>query len=134
MPARLSRKLVLAGEDPLCVATLELFSSIYGAEGRKTWPLKCLATGGGVCRGEASLPKMLATLRKWQLSCVPSRTRGALFELLKSVAVKSRLESPALRCSVLLIWRRGFDSALTSLAPPGERSKKVPSSVRAAQG
>ena len=38
-------RLGLAGEDPLCVATLQLFSALYGSEAGNL-ALKCLAVGG----------------------------------------------------------------------------------------
>jgi glucokinase len=53
-------QLGLAGEDPLCVATLELFSTLYGVEAGNL-ALKCLPTrvfvGGGIA------PKVLPVLR-----------------------------------------------------------------------
>ena len=52
----------LAGEDPLCVATLDLFASIYGAEAGNL-ALKCVAVGG-VFVGGGIAPKMLAGLKK----------------------------------------------------------------------
>jgi glucokinase len=50
----------LAGQDPLCVATLDLFSTLYGAEAGNL-ALKCVAVGG-VFVGGGIAPKMLATL------------------------------------------------------------------------
>jgi glucokinase len=52
----------LAGEDPLCVATLELFCSIYGAEAGNL-ALKCVAVGG-VFVGGGIAPKILPMLEK----------------------------------------------------------------------
>ncbi|HLJ96461.1 MAG TPA: glucokinase [Gemmataceae bacterium] len=51
----------LAGEDPLCVATVELFSTLYGAEAGNL-ALKCVATGG-VFVGGGIAPKMLSVLQ-----------------------------------------------------------------------
>lgn len=51
----------LAGEDPLCVATLELFSTLYGAEAGNL-ALKCVATGG-VFVGGGIAPKILPALQ-----------------------------------------------------------------------
>jgi glucokinase len=59
-PDPIITKLGLAGEDPLCVATLELFSTLYGAEAGNL-ALKCLPTrvfvGGGIA------PKLLPVLQ-----------------------------------------------------------------------
>lgn len=52
----------LAGQDPLCEATLDLFSYIYGAEAGNL-ALKCVAVGG-VYVGGGIAPKMLASLQK----------------------------------------------------------------------
>jgi glucokinase len=52
----------LAGEDPLCVATLDLFASIYGAEAGNL-ALKCVAVGG-VFVGGGIAPKILPALEK----------------------------------------------------------------------
>jgi glucokinase len=52
----------LAGKDPLCVATLEIFASIYGAEAGNL-ALKCLAVGG-VFVGGGIAPKILPVLQK----------------------------------------------------------------------
>jgi glucokinase len=51
----------LAGTDPLCVRTNELFSEIYGAEAGNL-ALKCLAVGG-VFVGGGIAPKMLPALQ-----------------------------------------------------------------------
>jgi glucokinase len=51
----------LAGTDPVCVATLDLFSSIYGAEAGNL-ALKCLAMGGVFVAGGIA-PKLLAVLQ-----------------------------------------------------------------------
>jgi glucokinase len=52
----------LAGADPLCVATLQMFCRIYGAEAGNL-ALKCLALGG-VYVGGGIAPKMLPALQK----------------------------------------------------------------------
>jgi glucokinase len=52
----------LAGSDPLCVKTLELFSGIYGAEAGNL-ALKCLALGGVFVAGGIA-PKILPVLQK----------------------------------------------------------------------
>jgi glucokinase len=51
----------LAGTDPLCVATLELFSTLYGAEAGNL-ALKCVAVGG-VFIGGGIAPKILPALQ-----------------------------------------------------------------------
>ncbi len=55
-------QLGMSGEDPLCVATVELFCSLYGAEAANL-ALKCVAVGG-VFVGGGIAPKMLAALNK----------------------------------------------------------------------
>ena len=59
-PDPIITQLGLAGEDPLCVATLELFSTLYGVEAGNL-ALKCLPSrvfvGGGIA------PKILPVLR-----------------------------------------------------------------------
>jgi glucokinase len=55
-------QLGLSGEDPLSVATVDLFCSIYGGEAGNL-ALKCLAVGG-VYIGGGIAPKMLAALKK----------------------------------------------------------------------
>ncbi len=59
-PDPIITQLGLAGEDPLCVATLELFSTLYGVEAGNL-ALKCLPTrvfvGGGIA------PKILPILQ-----------------------------------------------------------------------
>ena len=51
----------LAGADPLCVATVELFAALYGAEAGNL-ALRCVATGG-VFVGGGIAPKLLPALR-----------------------------------------------------------------------
>lgn len=51
----------LAGAEPLCVKTLDLFSGIYGAEAGNL-ALKCLAVGGVSITGGIA-PKLLPVLR-----------------------------------------------------------------------
>jgi glucokinase len=55
-------QLGLAGGDPLCVATLDLFCSLYGAEAGNL-SLKCLAVGG-VFIGGGIAPKMMSAMQK----------------------------------------------------------------------
>jgi len=51
----------LAGTDPLCVKTLDMFAGIYGAEAGNL-ALKCLAVGGVAITGGIA-PKLLPVLR-----------------------------------------------------------------------
>ena len=59
-PSATISRLALAGEDPLCIAALELFANLYGAEAGNL-ALKCLATGG-VFIGGGIAPKILPVL------------------------------------------------------------------------
>src|SRR5438094_5543557 len=61
-PSATITQLGLAGEDPLCVATNELFATLYGAEAGNL-ALKCVAVGG-VYVGGGIAPKMLPALQK----------------------------------------------------------------------
>jgi glucokinase len=54
-------RLGLTGEDPLCVATLQMFSTLYGSEAGNL-ALKCLAVGG-VFVGGGIAPKILPVLQ-----------------------------------------------------------------------
>ena len=66
-PSATISQLALAGEDPLCMAALELFVAVYGAEAGNL-ALKCLAAGG-VYIGGGIAPKIL-----------PALTSGAFME------------------------------------------------------
>ncbi len=61
LPSATITQLGLAGSDPLCVATNDLFSAVYGAEAGNL-ALKCVAVGG-VYVGGGIAPKMLAALQ-----------------------------------------------------------------------
>ncbi len=61
-PSVVITQMGLAGEDDLCVATVDLFCSIYGAEAGNL-ALKCMAVGG-VYVGGGIAPKMLSALQK----------------------------------------------------------------------
>ena len=61
-PGVVVTQLGLSGDDPLCLATLDLFCSIYGAEAANL-ALKCVAVGG-IYVGGGIAPKMLAALKK----------------------------------------------------------------------
>jgi glucokinase len=81
----------LAGEDPLCVATLELFSTLYGVEAGNL-ALKCLATvvfvGGGIA------PKVLPVLQGG--SFMRGFTdKGRFSDFMKSIEVSVALNPAA---------------------------------------
>jgi glucokinase len=59
-PSATITELALAGADPLCVKTLDIFVSVYGAEAGNL-ALKALAVGGVVITGGIA-PKILARL------------------------------------------------------------------------
>jgi glucokinase len=87
-PNPLITQLGLAGEVPLCVATLELFSTIYGAEAGNL-ALKCVATGG-VFVGGGIAPKILAALQSGGFMRAFTE-KGRLSELLKTMEVSVAL-------------------------------------------
>jgi glucokinase len=90
-PDPIITQLGLAGEDPLCVATLELFSTLYGVEAGNL-ALKCLPThvfvGGGIA------PKILPVLRGG--SFMRGFTdKGRFAEFMKSIEVSVALNPSA---------------------------------------
>jgi glucokinase len=85
-------RLGLAGEDPLCVATLQLFSTLYGAEAGNL-ALKCLATGGGFVGGGIA-PKILPVLQDG--SFLRGFTdKGRFTDFMKSLEVSVSLNQEA---------------------------------------
>jgi glucokinase len=60
-PSARATQIGLTGADPLCVAALEMFSELYGAEAGNL-ALKCVAVGGVFVAGGIA-PKMLPALR-----------------------------------------------------------------------
>jgi glucokinase len=89
---RIITEVGLAGEQPLCVATLQLFSTLYGAEAGNL-ALKCVATGG-VFVGGGIAPKILPVLRDG--SFLRGFTdKGRFSELLKSIEVSVALNPAA---------------------------------------
>ena len=92
----------LAGEHPWCVATLDLFSSILGAEAGNL-ALRCLAVGGIVVGGGIA-PKMLPALRKGTF--VRAFTdKGRFSDWMKAVPVRVALnpQAPLLGAAHFLI-------------------------------
>jgi glucokinase len=85
-------RLGLTGEDPLCVATLQLFSTLYGAEAGNL-ALKCLATGG-VFVGGGIAPKILPVLQDG--SFLRGFTdKGRFTEFMRSIGVSVALNPAA---------------------------------------
>lgn len=82
----------LSGEDRLCVATLELFCSIFGAEAGNL-ALKCVAVGGVFLAGGIA-PKILPALQ--QGGFLRAFTdKGRLSELLRGIQVRVALNPRA---------------------------------------
>ena len=82
----------LAGRDPLCMATLDLFASAYGAEAGNM-ALRCLAIGG-VFVGGGIAPKLLPTLRNGRFMQAFT-AKGRFAELLQSIPVHVALNPRA---------------------------------------
>ena len=84
-------KLGPAGEDPLCAATLELFSTLHGVEAGNL-PLKCLPArvfvGGGIA------PKILPVIKNGSFMC-GFTDKGRFSDLMKSIEVSVALNPAA---------------------------------------
>lgn len=79
VPSAMITQLGQAGTDPLCRATNDLFSEIYGAEAGNL-ALKCVAVGG-VYIGGGIAPKMLPDLQRggfWQAFLDKGRFSGLM--------------------------------------------------------
>ena len=90
-PSATISELGLAGQEPLCVRTLDLFSQIYGAEAANL-ALKCLAVGGVYIAGGIG-PKILPVLQNGSFLrgfTDKGRFRGLMESLRVSVAVNPR--------------------------------------------
>jgi len=85
-------KIGLAGQDPLCVAALDLFATLYGAEAGNL-ALKCLAVGG-VFVGGGIAPKMLPVLENGSFMRGFTE-KGRFSDLLKSIPVRVALNPRA---------------------------------------
>ena len=85
-------QLALAGADPLCVAAVDLFCTIYGAEAGNL-ALRCVALGG-VYVGGGIAPKLLPALKKGDF-LRGFNEKGRLTELLRRIAVKVALNPRA---------------------------------------
>lgn len=82
----------LAGEDPVCVAALDLFASIYGAEAGNL-ALKALAVGG-VYVGGGIAPKIRAKLADGSFT-LAFRDKGRFAGLMESMPVHLALDPRA---------------------------------------
>ncbi len=92
IPSATITQLGLAGEDPLCVATNEMFSTLYGAEAGNL-ALKCVAVGG-VYVGGGIAPKMLPALQNGSF-LRGFTNKGRFAELMKSIEVNVALNPRA---------------------------------------
>lgn len=91
-PSATITQVALAGGDPLCSATLDLFVAIYGAEAGNL-ALKCLAVGG-VYIGGGIAPKILPKLADGTFARAFT-SKGRLADLLRKVEVKVALNPRA---------------------------------------
>ncbi len=87
-PSATIGQLGIAGEEPLCTKTLDLFSSIYGAEAGNL-ALKCLAVGG-VYVGGGIAPKILPALERGGF-LQSFGDKGRFSPLVKSMEIKVSL-------------------------------------------
>ncbi len=91
-PSAAITQLALAGEDPLCMATLDLFAAIYGAEAGNL-ALKCVAVGG-VYVGGGIAPKILQKLQDGTFLRAFTE-KGRFSELMRSIEVNVALNPRA---------------------------------------
>jgi glucokinase len=91
-PSAIISQAGLSGEDPLCVATLDLFSSLYGSEAGNL-ALKCFAIGG-VFVGGGIAPKMLSVLQNGSFLRAFTN-KGRFGELMKNTEVSVALNPRA---------------------------------------
>ncbi len=91
-PSVVVTQLGLAGGDPLCEGTIEMFLSIYGAEAGNL-ALKCVATGG-VFVGGGIAPKMLSAVQKGTF-LQAFVNKGRFGDLLRSLEVNVSLNPRA---------------------------------------
>jgi glucokinase len=84
-PSATITELALAGADPLCVRTLDVFVSVYGAEAGNL-ALKALALGGVVITGGIApkiLPRLIGSSTFLEAFC----DKGRLSQLMQSIPV-----------------------------------------------
>lgn len=91
-PSATITELALAGADPLCVKTLDVFVSVYGAEAGNL-ALKALAVGGVVVTGGIA-PKILPRL-VGSTFVEAFREKGRLIGLMQSIPVHVAIEPRA---------------------------------------
>ncbi|MEE9181822.1 MAG: glucokinase, partial [candidate division NC10 bacterium] len=87
-PNEIISQVGLAGGHPLCTVTLDLFSTIYGAEAGNL-ALKCLAVGG-VYVGGGITPKILPKLQDGTFIRA-FVAKGRFTELMRTIPVKVAL-------------------------------------------
>jgi glucokinase len=91
-PSAAVSQAALEEQDPVCVSTLEMFTSIYGAEAGNL-ALKCLATGG-IYIGGGIAPQILPALHRG--SFMRGFTdKGRFAPLLQSIEVRVALNTRA---------------------------------------
>ena len=91
-PSAVVSQLGLAGEHPLCIKTLDLFTSVYGSEAGNL-ALKALALGG-VYVGGGIAPKILPKLQDGTFIRAFNE-KGRLAELTRTIPVKVALNPSA---------------------------------------
>jgi glucokinase len=91
-PSATITELALAGADPLCVRTLDIFVSVYGAEAGNL-ALKALAVGGVVITGGIA-PRILDRLTG-STFIDAFRDKGRLTPLMRSLPVHVVIEPRA---------------------------------------
>ena len=91
-PSATITELALAGADPLCVKTLDVFASVYGAEAGNL-ALKVLAVGGVVVTGGIT-PRILAKLTD-STFIEAFREKGRLTPLMRALPVHVVIEPRA---------------------------------------
>jgi len=92
-PSAVVAQVGLAGEDPNCVAALDLFSRIYGAEAGNL-ALKALAVGG-VFVGGGIAPKLLPALTRDNAFLSGFFAKGRFSDLMKNLHVSIALNPRA---------------------------------------
>jgi glucokinase len=92
LPNAVITEIGLAGQDPLCEATLDLFISLYGAEAGNL-ALKCLALGGAYIGGGIA-PKLLPVLQRGPF-LEGFTDKGRFRDLMRSLPVAVCLEPRA---------------------------------------
>ncbi|MBI3270618.1 MAG: glucokinase [Planctomycetes bacterium] len=126
----------LAGGDPLCVATLDLFSTIYGAEAGNL-ALKVMAVGG-VYVGGGIAPKILPAIQKGSFMRA-FLAKGRLSTLMSSipVAVSLNARAPLIGAAAYARGMAGGDAKAARPAKPAKTEtarRTKPDGARARRG